>query len=141
MNPWFLLGGVCAAFLTFIGGFSYGTHVQDLKAKAEILVRTEKARQKEQEDAAIIATLRQAYAQETQKLYRRYVATLNELRERPERMSESARAACQGATGAELSGPDAGFLAWFAAEAQRIALENAECRAWIDHVRGSNVPR
>lgn len=141
MNPWVLLGAVCAAFLTFVGGYSYGQHVQDLETKAKILAETEKVRQQEAEDKQVIAALRQAYAQETQRLHRRLVATLSELRKRSERMSESARAACQGATGAELSGPDGGFLAWYAAEAARVANELAECNAWIDQVEKRNVSR
>lgn len=52
---------------------------------------------------------------------------VGELRQRPQRapgVSEAPRTECQGGTGAELSGPDAEFLAWEAARAdeQRAAL-------------------
>lgn len=58
---------------------------------------------------------------------RRASALADELRTRPGRMPEPARATCKGATGAELSGPDAGFLARYAASARKTQLDLEAC--------------
>lgn len=60
---------------------------------------------------------------------------LDRLRNRPERptvVSESSRPACQGSTGAELSRPDAEFLAREAARADEIRAGLAACYRVID---------
>ena len=77
----------------------------------------------------------QEHANEVRAINSRLADALERLRKRPERLPEPARGACQGATGAELSGPDGGFLERLAARAdeQRSAL--AECYAWIDQVK------
>lgn len=68
--------------------------------------------------------------------YRRIAARLSdalrELRSRPDRLPEAARAACAGATGAELSGRDSDFLARLAARADQLRAELAACqdREW-----------
>lgn len=77
----------------------------------------------------------QEHADEVRAINTRLADALERLRKRPERMPGPARGACQGATGAELSGPDGGFLERLAARAdeQRSALD--ECYAWIDQVK------
>lgn len=63
---------------------------------------------------------------------------LDGLRDRPERaagVSEGARAGCAGGTGAELSRPDAGFLAGEAARADDIRAGLVACYEVMDSVR------
>lgn len=60
-----------------------------------------------------------------------------QLRERTARrtdLPEAARAACAGATGAELSRQDGQFLAGEAARANRLRADLARCKAWIETV-------
>ena len=64
----------------------------------------------------------------------RLVRALGELRKRAVRLPEAARAACQGATGAELSNPDGQFLAGEAARADKLRAALAECQAYADTV-------
>ena len=74
----------------------------------------------------------QEHADEVRAINTRLADALERLRKRPERMPESSRSACAGATGAELSGPDAGFLSREAARAEGIRSALKECYAWID---------
>jgi hypothetical protein len=62
----------------------------------------------------------------------RLVAAVSELRRRAVRLPEAARAACKGATGAELSNPDGRFLAGEAARADKLRAALAECQAYAD---------
>ena len=60
-----------------------------------------------------------------------------ELRDRGPRRTElpgPPAAACQGATGAELSEPDGRFLVGEAARANRLRAALGECEAWIETV-------
>lgn len=68
--------------------------------------------------------------------YRRIAARLSdamrELRSRPDRLPEAARAACEGSSGKELAGPDAGFLSGYSADAARLQADYDACadREW-----------
>jgi hypothetical protein len=64
----------------------------------------------------------------------RYITALGELRKRPERRAADTPA-CQGATGAELSGPDAGFLEGEAARAEILRAELGACYDKYDSLR------
>jgi len=64
----------------------------------------------------------------------RYIAALGELRKRPERRPVDT-ANCQGATGAELSGPDAGFLEGEAARGDTLRTELGTCYEKYDSLR------
>lgn len=62
-------------------------------------------------------------------------AAVASLRDRPDRrpdLSGPAAAACAGATGAELSRPDAVFLVGEASRADNLRAALAECQAWIE---------
>lgn len=66
-----------------------------------------------------------------------HAADLVSLRNRGPRRADlpgAATASCQGATGAELSGPDARFLAGEAARGNQLRAALAECYQWIDTV-------
>lgn len=57
------------------------------------------------------------------------------MQQRPARMPESSRPACKGATGAELSGPDADFLARESARADILQAALDRCQTYNDTVR------
>jgi hypothetical protein len=57
---------------------------------------------------------------------------LERLRHRPDRMPDAARPNCQGATGVELSRPDAEFLEREAARADRIRAALGTCYEHVD---------
>jgi hypothetical protein len=67
-----------------------------------------------------------------------YADALERLRNRPERRAVQASnpTACAGASGAELSGPDAGFLAGEAARANVLRAALAACYRHVDQVVG-----
>lgn len=97
----------------------------------------------EAEQTELARTARQTFrAQEvrdaeTIRINERLADALERLRNRPARMSEPSRATCQGATGAELSGPDGGFLEREAARADATREALRECYAWVDAVKGA----
>lgn len=70
---------------------------------------------------------------------RRLNAALGELRKRPDRPAPGAlprdTATCPGATGAELAGGDAEFLAGFAADAARLQAAVETCKARYESLR------
>lgn len=68
-----------------------------------------------------------------------YSDALKRLRDRPERRAPDPvkPAACAGANGAELSGPDAGFLAGEAARADDLRSALAACYRHVDAVTGT----
>ena len=71
---------------------------------------------------------------EDQRNSARLAAALQRLRDRPERLPGAATAACEGATGAQLSGRDGRFLAGLAARADRLRAALGECQGWVDTV-------
>ena len=137
---------ILAVVLAFIANGFYwhasGSNAADTrwtaKITAERLQATEAARAKE--------TMWQGVVNETAKNYQAKLAgvrstldaDLERLRSRPERtgdVSGHPRTDCQGASGAELSGPDARFLASEAARAdeQRAGLD--ACYGFIDALK------
>jgi len=74
---------------------------------------------------------------ENTSISRRLADAQRELRNRPERRPEAATAACEGATGRQLSRPDSEFLYGLAARADRLRAALKECYAWVDTVNES----
>lgn len=141
-NPYLILAVVVAFVLNGFYWHAHGSNAADArwsaKITAERLAATEAARAKE--------TMWQGVVNETAKNYQAKVAgvrrnldvALDSLRDRPERpgnLPDHPRADCAGASGAELSGADAEFLAREAARAdeQRAGLD--ACYAWADAIR------
>lgn len=54
--------------------------------------------------------------------------SLERLRDRPNRLPETTRTACEGTTGGQLSGPDAAFLERLAARADAVREELKACQ-------------
>jgi len=139
INPWVILGVVA----TVIGAYFTGGFVEsgrcdtrweaktnkDQKDAIEQALTTERAKQ-EKANAAI-----RKQASEQAAINDRLRTDLDSLRNRHERatnVSAGARPACTGATGAELSRSDAGFLVGEAARADEIRAGLAACYAVID---------
>ena len=73
-----------------------------------------------------------AYESQLRSISGRLADALVSLHNRPARLPEPARAACAGATGAELSGPDAAFLEREAARADTLRAALARCQGQTD---------
>lgn len=128
-----------ALFVALGGAYATGRWQQyqsDEKTHtAEIIKATEKARQTEanwQSDAAVAEGI---HDEEIARINDRLADALERLRKRPDRLPAAATTACEGATGAQLSGPDAGFLEREAARADSLRAALGECYGWIDAVR------
>lgn len=142
INPWLILGAVLTAIGLVFGGYVWGDHSRDVAWKA----KTETDKRKAVEQALITeranqekanAAIRQQAADQAA-INTRLRADLIGLRSRPERtagVSETARPACSGATGAELSRSDAEFLVGEAARADEQRAGLAACYAVIDGLR------
>lgn len=120
--------------LAAAGGYRVGVKLKQGEwDKAEIARKdaAEESRRLNQQAATKLKEKRDA---EVRTINDRLADALERLRERPERLAEPARAACEGATGAELSGPDAGFLEREAARADELRSALGECYGWIDQV-------
>jgi hypothetical protein len=128
LNPY-----VWLAVLALLAG-SYGTgrwhqYRSDLKDQAEAkFTESESARLRER--AAQVSAQRIADEKEAANRDRvgRLAAELERMRKRADRLPEASRAACAGATGAELAAPDGGFLARYGAYARSIQLELEACQ-------------
>ena len=127
MNPWGIVTAMAVALTLCLGGYTKGRVDANSKWEIEIAKQAEASRQKErqlqEETNAIVSNLNV----EKDAINARLTDALERLRQRPERMPEPARLTCKGATGAELSGSDAGFLEREAARADelRVALQAA----------------
>jgi hypothetical protein len=142
LNPWIILGFVA----TVIGAYFTGGFVEsgrcdtrwelktekDKKDAVELALTTERANQ-EKANAAI-----RKQAADQAAINARLRADLAGLRNRPERpadLSTNARPACSGATGAELSRSDAGFLVGEAARADEVRAGLSACYQVIDGIQ------
>lgn len=85
---------------------------------------------------ADISEQKQRQSDEIRDINARLADALERVRKRPERLPEPARSTCEGATGAELSGPDSAFLEREAARADEIRAALSACYQWIDTVKG-----
>jgi len=133
MTP-YLIAGALAAGLA-IGGYTGWTFNQ-ARHDAAMVDAQQQAKQTEDQHNAQLAKQNQAHADAVRDVNRKLSDALERLRKRPERRPEPARAACEGGTGAELSGPDAGFLEREAARADELRAAVSACYAWIDQVTG-----
>lgn len=149
MKPWLILAAVLALAGSFAGGAWKGERAADLRWQAKV-AKERAAAEKERAAAIELARIKETQWQEkvddTVRKHEKSMAAvrrnldlaLDGLRDRPNRapgVSETPRAACAGGTGAELSGPDAGFLAREAARADGIRAGLEACYAVIDGVR------
>ncbi|RYF30744.1 MAG: hypothetical protein EOO23_04445 [Comamonadaceae bacterium] len=110
-----------------MGGIKY--HVGVVAART--LSETNEARQIEQRRGAMQTEITEAKNAEINSINRRLADALERLRNRPDRLPIDP-VACKGATGAELSGPDAGFLEREAARADSLRAALSACYKQYD---------
>ncbi len=98
------------------------------------LAATAENRRIEQRRQSLAGEITKAKDEKIASINARYVAAINELRNRPERRDPSAgnTANCQGATGAELSRRDSEFLAGLAARADTLRAGLQACYLQYD---------
>lgn len=130
----YLISAALAAGLA-IGGYT-GWTLNQARHDAAMVDAQQQAQQTEDQHNAELAKQNQAHADAVRDVNRKLSDALERLRKRPERRPEPARAACEGGTGAELSGPDAGFLEREAARADELRAALSACYQWIDQVTG-----
>ena len=136
------------ALAAFGAGWSFNGWRLDSKAQALELERTQEAaeataesRRIEQRRGGMALEIGAKRDAQIRNINDRLVDALDELRQRPERSASSGvpsdPAACKGATGADLSAPDAGFLAREVARADTLRAALGECYERYDSL---NVP-
>lgn len=130
-----------AAIVALLGAFASGVWVQSYRTTAKhnaelVAAQDETAAIKRGWDSKL-AEQRQEYANEIAAINADRDDLLERLRKRPGRLSKPARAACAGATGAELSSEDGSVLVGLAVEADAVAAKLKECQGWIDSVTGA----
>ncbi len=118
-----------------LASFALGCHFANERQAAKRVELIEQARETEAKWQTNTEALQELKDAEIARIARERDDALRRLRDRPGRMPSATAPACEGATGAQLSGPDAGFLVGLAAEAARVAAELEECHGWIKTVK------
>lgn len=145
LNPWVILGLVA----TVIGAYFTGGFVESGRCDTRWEAKTNKDKKDAVEQALTIERTKQEKANEAMRkqavdqaaINTRLRADLASLRNRPERttgLPATAGYACQSATGAELSRPDAEFLSWEAARADEIRAGLIACYAVMDGLKNGS---
>ena len=145
MTNWLRWGAIAAVLSAVAWLYQHGREVERSKWRAE----TEQARAEAVQSAR--TTEQQRYGDLLNALNDQYLAQraitdrlhgdLERLRDRPPRVIRvpgDPATECQGATGAELSGPDAEFLTRLAASADRHRAALAACYAYADSLQGGD---
>lgn len=132
LDPRVWVALVLACLLGYGGGRFHQWRADVKSAAAAQLTKTEQARETERELQRFNQGAQNVKDAEYRRIAARLSDALRELRSRPDRLPEAARAACAGATGAELSGRDAAVLEGLAARADQLRAELAGCqdREW-----------
>jgi hypothetical protein len=129
LNPTVWLVALALMLSSYAGG-RWQQYQSDRKDQvAAVLKETVKARETEQNLHDDYGVLNDLKDQEIRRIAAARDAAVAGLRNRPERLPDTAKAACNGATGAELSRPDGEFLTRLAADADELRSEYAACQA------------
>lgn len=142
INPWAILGVLATAIGILFGGYWWG----DSTRNTWWLAKTETDKRKAVEEALLKERIQQGKVNDALRqqadsqaaINNRLRSDLASLRNRPERagnLSTTARSSCTGATGAELSRPDAEFLVGESARADTIRAGLVACYQVIDATR------
>ena len=131
-----VLRGVAAAGL-LVAAWGYGVHWSNERHELKRLQAVEQARQVEANWQTNVEALQEIHHAEVRRLSSELERARSELRNRPDRMPEASRQACAGATGAELSRPDAEFLVGEAARGDQLRADLQTCLGWIEEVTGA----
>lgn len=139
MNPW-AIGGSVLLFALYTGGvYLKGTHDNDVHWQAKVAqernewVMASREKEHQLQEKTNVAIRKQTADLEATNA--RLQSQLIGLRNRPNRpviLPSVPRPGCEGATGAELSKPDAEFLVREAARADAIRAGLSACYAVID---------
>lgn len=121
-----------AAMVLLGGAFYAGKWTEYFEAKQKIKQAQEKVEIVEDQWKTNAEALEEVKNAELKMVTTRLNSALRELRERSDRRPEASAPSCQGATGRELSGPDAEFLAGEAARAESLRAGLKECYGWVD---------
>lgn len=139
LNPWVLLGLLATYIAAIGGGYLWGDTTRNTAwlAKTETDKRKaiEEALTTERENHAKANTIIRQQVSEQAAIAERLRSDLIGLRNRADRTSAESHTSgsvCQGATGAQLSRPDAEFLSWEAARADDIRAGLIACYKIID---------
>lgn len=141
-SPMLMLAVVIAFVLNGFYWHASGSNAADTRWTARIekeradSLNAARAKEKEMQDAFNTAQRKQATRLADTR--RTLDAALDSLRQRPERpsgMSDAARAACAGGTGAELSRSDAEFLSREAARGDDLRAGLEACYSAVDAVK------
>jgi len=132
---WRTYAAALAIIAAFFGGLKVGRDAVQSEWDKDKIARDEKARKVEASWSEQIQKARSTRDDEIDRINTSLADALERLRKRPDRMPEAARAACEGGTGAQLSGPDAGFLSREAARAESLRAALSECYTWVDTVK------
>lgn len=123
----------------YTAGYWKGSASNEAEWQAKLQAQENEAfkqQQKMQEKVNEVTTQLQA---DKRAINGRLMSALDELRNRPTaRLPESSRAACAGATGAELSQPDSRFLVGEAARADQLRADLKACRAYIEVIKAKS---
>jgi hypothetical protein len=160
LSPWVWLAALLALGGAYAGG-RYHQHQYDQKAQmAAVIDATVKAREQEAKWQEQTKGLENAHQTEIERINAAHDAAIAGLRDRPTtRLPPAAKCAdnatraprvelpaanagvsqgepattiqVAGATGAQLSAPDAAFLTWLATTADRLASDLRSCQGWV----------
>lgn len=136
MNPYSIIAALILIAVTHAFAFVKGRSYEEGKWQAKVAEQTQKARETEQMWQGAYNEASKTYLAKIGVTNERLRIALDSLRDRqPRPLPEAPRADCKGATGAELSGPDAAFLAGEAARADRIRAGYDLCLKSYDQLR------
>lgn len=132
LDPRVWVALVLASALGYGGGRFHQWRADVKSAAAAQLTKTEQARETERELQRFNQGAQNVKDAEYRRIAARLSDALRELRSRPDRLPEAARTACEGSSGKELAGPDAGFLSGYSADAARLQADYDACsnREW-----------
>jgi hypothetical protein len=115
--------------LALVGwGYFKGRSDEAKAQEAATLEFTQEARRLERQQSFRLQEILDGKDIALRRINARLSDSLERLRDRPDRLPEPTRAACEGATGSELSGRDAAFLERLAARADAVREELKACQ-------------
>lgn len=133
-NPYILLGALITALGLFFGGYTKGRVDANHKWELQAYEQAEKARKVEQALQENVNEQAKKHQVEIGRIQHKLDTALDGLRNRPERLPETARINCAGSTGSELSGIDSQFLVRESARADEIRQALKTCYDFVDNL-------
>lgn len=130
------MAGLLAMALLALGVQSYRLKSLQASTAQALTEASERARTKESLWQSTLSKVRDEKDAEIRSVAAARDRALAGLRNRRARLPEASRPACQGSTGAELSGGDAEFLVRLAGRADELRAELAACYRREDAIAG-----